>query len=123
MLIRNIDGNNDWKFGKGKTDYVKDAYAVGLDIKLRLQEWYQDCFFNLQNGIPWTIRLGEKNQKELLDNDIYEIATSTEGVLSIYNFVSQLDGRRYTCSFEVYQVYSTESLPIKFDSEELWQTN
>lgn len=123
MRIRNIDKQNDWLFGKGNANYVKDGYAVGLDIKLRLQEWYNDCFFNLQKGIAWNIRLGEKNQKILLDEDIYRIAYGTEGVLSIYNFDSSLDGRRYRCSFMVYQAYSTESIPVNFDSEGIWQTN
>ena len=123
MRIRNIDKHNDWQFGKGNANYVKDGYAVGIDIKLKLQEWYNDCFFALPNGIAWDVRLGEKNQKDLLDADIYQIASSVEGVLSIYDFNSTLDGRRYTCSFMVYQAYSTESIPVKFDSEGIWQTN
>lgn len=122
MRIRNIDNNNDWRFGKGLSDYVRDAYAVGLDIKLRIQEWYNDCFFDLQKGIDWETRLGYKNQKDLLDADIYTIASNVEGVLSIYDFNSMLDGRRYKCSFMVYQQYSTESIPVRFDSEEIWQT-
>lgn len=121
MRIRNIDKNNDWRFGKGQSDYVRDAYAVGLDVKLKLQEWYQDCFFALTNGIEWATRLGSHNQKELLDSDIYRIAQSVEGVLSIYDFNSSVDDRRYRCSFMVYQAYSTESIPIDFDSEGIWQ--
>lgn len=121
MRIRNIDNNNDFRYGKGLSDYVRDGYAVGLDIKLRIQEWYNDCFFNLQKGIDWETRLGYKNQKDLLDADIYNIASSVEGVLSIYDFNSILDGRRYSCSFMVYQQYSTDSIPIRFDSEGIWQ--
>lgn len=115
MRIRNIDGNNDWRFGKGQSDYVTGAYAVGLDIKLRLQEWPNDCFFALQNGIEWNRRLGEYNQKVFLDGDIRRIASETTGVLEIVNFESYLVNRKYTCSFNVYQQYSTELLPIKFE--------
>ena len=57
MRLRNVDKNNDWLFGHGATDYVRDAYAVVLDIKLKLQEWYIDCFFAGQNGIDWQTRL------------------------------------------------------------------
>lgn len=117
MRIRNVDKNNDWLFGKGQSDYVRDAYSVARDIKMKLKEWYGDCFFSLQNGIPWDVRLGEHNQKKLLDKDIYNTAKSVDGVLNIFNFTSSLDGRRYRCSFEVYQAYSTESLSINFDSE------
>ena len=119
MRIRNIDKNNDWLFGKGQTDYVRDAYAVVLDIKLKLQEWYMDCFFANQNGIDWKARLGQHNQKQLLDNDILRIAQGVEGVISIYGFNSYIDGRRYKCDFWVYQEYSPEGLPISFDSYEV----
>ena len=115
MRIRNIDGDNDWRFGKGQSDYVVGAYAVGLDIKLRLQEWFDDCFFALDHGIPWQTRLGSFNQKLFLDDDIRRIARETTGVLDIINFESQVVDRRYTCSFDVYQQYSTELLPIKFE--------
>lgn len=118
MRIRNIDKNGDWRFGKSQSDYVRDAYAVGLDIKMKLQEWFGDCFFALQHGIPWQIRLGSKNQKELLDSDIITIAKSVDGVLNIANFQSQVYERRYRCSFLVYQIYSTETLEIQFDSEQ-----
>lgn len=115
MRIRNIDYNNDWLFGHGTSDYVSEAYAVGLDIKLRLQEWVNDCFFALNNGIDWETRLGSHNQKLFLDADIRRVASETNGVLDLINFQSNVVGRRYHCSFEVYQQYSTELLPIDFE--------
>ena len=119
MRVRNIDKNNDWTFGQSQLNYAKQAYAVALDIKLRLQEWYRDCYSALQKGIPWDVRLGAKNQKTLLDNDILRIARETQGVLEIYDFVSEVVGRNYTCSFKVYQQYSTELLEIQFDSRNI----
>ena len=38
MRVRNIDKNNDWCFGHSTSDYVREAYAVALDIKLKIQE-------------------------------------------------------------------------------------
>ena len=119
MRVRNIDKKNDWKWGHSNSDYVREAYAVALDIKLKIQEWYQDCFFAEQNGIDWKTRLGSHNQKELLDEDIQRIASSVEGVISVFAFNSFVNSRRYRCSFQVYQSYSTDVLPINFDSEEI----
>lgn len=45
---------------------------------MKLQEWYQDCFFAKENGIPWDIRMGYKNQKELLDKDILRVAQNVQ---------------------------------------------
>lgn len=121
MIIRNIDKNNDWTFGFGKTNYIKEGNAIALDIKLRIQEFYQDCFFALQSGIEWERRLGYTKQKDLLDSDIYRIVSTTPGVYNIYNFESQINGRNYRCNFMVYHEYSTESIPVEFNSEDLWQ--
>ena len=119
MRVRNVDSNNDWLFGHGTSDYVTEAYAVALDIKLKIQEWYRDCFFAEQNGIDWKMRLGAHKQKEVLDSDLLRVANSVEGVVSIFGFNSYVDGRRYRASFKVYQAYSTDVLPISFDSGEI----
>lgn len=119
MRVRNIDSKNDWRFGHGNSDYVTEAYAVALDIKLKIQEWFRDCFFAEQNGIDWRTRLGTHDQKELLDEDLLRTARSVNGVISIFAFNSSVDGRRYRASFKVYQAYSTDVLPISFDSGEV----
>lgn len=114
MRVRLIDINNDWTFGLQQSGYTRTATAVALDIKLKLQEWYGDCFFALQNGIPWDVRLGSHNQKELLDADIKEVALNVNGVLGITEFESFVQDRRYRAKFNVIQEYSDEILPIVF---------
>lgn len=115
MRTRNVDNNWDWCFGHSQADYTRDINAVSLDIQMRIKEWFNDCFFNLEQGIPWDTRLGFKNQKELLDQDIITTAQNTEGVLNIFNFTSQVIGRRYTCQFNVYTIYSSEAITINFE--------
>lgn len=115
MRIRNVDSNWDWQFGSGQLNYSRDLSAVAQDIQMRLKEWYQDCFFNLEQGIPWDVRLGSHNQKELLDQDVQNTVLSVEGVINIFLFNSAVIGRRYTCQFEVYTAYSTETIPISFE--------
>lgn len=115
MRVRNVDKNWDWTFGHGQSDYTKDINAVKLDIQMRLKEWYQDCFFNLEQGIPWDVRLGSHNQKELLDQDVIDTVQSVDGVLNVFNFTSSVTGRRYTCQFEVYTIYSSETITINFE--------
>ncbi len=118
MRIRNVDKNNDWTFGQSLSNYVQNEYAIELDIKLKIQEWYQDCFFALTNGIPWQIRLGSKRQKELLDRDLINTVRSIEGVLNIFDFTSSTDGRRYRAQMNVFTRYSTDYLPINIDTED-----
>lgn len=114
MRVRNVTENWDWCFGHSQSDYTRDINAVSLDIQMRIKEWFNDCFFNLEQGIPWDVRLGSHNQKELLDQDIINTASDVEGVLNIFNFKSTVDGRRYTCQFDVYTIYSSETVTINF---------
>lgn len=115
MRIRNVNDNWDWTFGNGQSDYSKDINSIALDIQMRLKEWYQDCFFNLEQGIAWNVRLGSHNQKELLDEDIQNTILNIEGVLNIFNFSSNVTDRKYTCQFEVYTTYSNEAIPMSFE--------
>lgn len=119
MRIRNLDKKGDWTFGQSQSNYVRNAYAVILDIKMRLREWYGDCFFALQKGIPWNERLGNFNQKELLDRDILNTIQNTQGVLNVFDFTSSTDGRRYRAQCSIYTQYSDETIPLNIDSEEI----
>ena len=116
MKVRNLDKNGDWQFGQSQYNYTKRQSAIILDIKMRLKEWYNDCFFALQNGIPWQIRLGYKNQKEMLDNDILTTVKETEGVLNVFNFSSSLDtaARRYIASMSIYTEYGQREFEFEF---------
>ena len=118
MRIRNVSRDNDWTFGQSLSNYVQNEYAVMLDIKMRLREWYGDCFFALQNGIPWRERLGMHNQKELLDRDVLDTIQNTEGVLNVFDFTSSTDGRRYLAQCNVYTQYTDVALPLEINSED-----
>lgn len=118
MRVRTIDKKGDWNFGHGQSDYATQAAAIALDVKLKIREWYEDCFFDMNAGIDWKTRMGKHNQKDLLDADIKRIASSVEGVMSIVNFESTCAGRQYTCTFGIYQPYSTDILEVEFKNWE-----
>ncbi len=118
MRIRNVSSTNDWTFGQSLSNYVQNEYAVMLDIKMRLREWYGDCFFALQSGIPWRERLGMHNQKELLDRDVLDTIQNTEGVLNVFDFTSSTDGRRYLAQCNVYTQYTDVAIPLEINSED-----
>ena len=117
MRIRNVDENWDWCFGHSTLDYSKQLNAIALDVQMKIKEWYQDCFFNLAQGIPWDIRLGSHEQQQLLDGDIQDIVREVDGILDIFNFTSNVIGRRYTCQFEIYTIYSTDTILINYTGD------
>lgn len=113
MLVRSIkrdnEGFEEWLFGHSFADYRSQQNQIMQDIYTALYEWKYDCFFALENGIDWYTRLGSKNQKELLDQDILDTIQSRPGVLSVYDFVSSVEGRHYTCSCNVFTEYSGDN--------------
>jgi hypothetical protein len=65
MIVRSVDINNDWLFGRGKNDYKSNLDALSQTVKSRLQCFIADCFFDLNAGIDWFNLLGSKNQLAL----------------------------------------------------------
>lgn len=118
MLVRSIikdnSGYEQWLFGHSFADYRNKQNQIAQDIYTALMEWKFDCFFALENGIDWYTRLGSKNQKQLLDDDVIETIQNRQGVLSVYDFNSDVVGRHYTCNCKVITEFSGDDLNIEF---------
>lgn len=119
MLVRSIkkndEGYSEWMFGHSYADYRNAQNQIMQDIYTALYEWKYDCFFALENGIDWYTRLGTKGQKDFLDQDVVDIIQNRQGVLSVFDFNSSVEGRHYTCSCKVFTEYSGDNeLNINF---------
>lgn len=118
MIVRavrkNDAGQEEFCFGHGYTDYRHEIAYVKQDIETALLEFKNDCFFKLNAGIDWKTRLGTYGQKDYLDEDIQNVIINRDGVVYIDNFKSVIVDRVYTCSVNVYTVYSEESINIEF---------
>ena len=108
MKFRNLDTNGDWCLGKGKSDYVDQVKAIGLNIKTRILSWVGDCFFDTGAGIDWANRMGSKGQRELLELDLRRIILQSEGVTGIVSFSTNLTGREFSATYSVSTVYSKD---------------
>ena len=116
LKIRVNTSDNDWTFGNASTNfYVDNSLAVEQDLKTSLQEWKYDWFADLEAGIDWKTRLGNKNQRQLLDADIQNLVTSKFYVLSLENFESFVSDRTYTATFIVTHIFSENPLTINFN--------
>lgn len=113
LKIRQNKSDNDWTFGNASTNfYIDNAQAVEQDIKTSLQEWKYDWFADLEAGIDWKTRLGSKNQRQLLDEDIQNLVTSKYYVLTLDNFESFVSDRTYTAQFNITHIFSKNPLNI-----------
>lgn len=106
MIFRALDENHDWKWGKGKQDFLITNAAIGINIKTRLLSWVGDCFFDQNAGIDWWNRLGSKNQRALLELDLKRVILQSEGVKGIVSFETNLTGRKFSASYTVDTIYT-----------------
>lgn len=101
MIVRALDPDGDWLFGKGKNDYLKDNDAIAQTIQTRLRSFLGNCFFDTTSGVDWFNLLGAKNQTAL-NLSISTVILNTPNVLSINQISVTLDRKRnLTISYEV----------------------
>lgn len=111
MIVRAIDSNNDWTFGKGRNNYVSNNDAIAQNIKTRLQSFLGDCFFALDQGVDWFNLLGSKNQPAL-ELAVRAVLLNTDGVTGIVDASVDLDpGTR-----EIVMKYTVNTIYTKTDA-------
>ena len=107
MTHRILTGDGDWTFGHGLSDIAIDLDAIALNITAKLREWKGNCFFNLDAGIDWRLRL-DKNQQDSLISDMSLLLSQTYGVTKV-NSVSFSYGpaiRDITIQYNIDTVFS-----------------
>lgn len=108
MAFRTLDKDGDMTFGKGLNNYSRGQSAIKLNIKTRLNMWLGDCFFATDQGIDWVNRLGSKDQKELLEQDIKMTILQTDGVTEILNLSVSVVDRKLSASYTINTIYSKQ---------------
>lgn len=115
MKVRAISATGDWKFGKGRNDYVKDEKAVTQCIKTRLQSFLGDCFFDVTAGIDWFNLNGSKNQ-QALSLAVSAVILNTPDVTALIALSSTLSqNRTMLLQYSVETVYGRSNQIIEFN--------
>lgn len=115
-LVRQLDVNHDWTFGKGRNNYLKDQKAVMQNIKTRLLSFLGNCFFDQGAGIDWFNFLGGKDQLGL-ELAINSVILNTAEVLRLVQTNVSLNRvtRKLTIQFEVVTSFTTISSAQSID--------
>jgi hypothetical protein len=106
MIVRALDVNGDWTFGKGKNNYLSANAAIGQKIQCRLLMWLGDCYFALNQNIDWWTILGSKDQLSA-NLAINAVIVNTPGVTGIVQSLALLDAKRnFHLQYEVTTIYT-----------------
>lgn len=118
MKYRILDQNGDYSFGKGQQDLTYGVYAVKQAIQTRLgllkKEWWE----NIDDGLPLFQDIlgspGASNNLVIVDNIIKERIIKTQNVVSISNFKSDYEQRKYTFSCSVLSKFGEINFDMDF---------
>lgn len=107
MAIRKVDSNNDWIFGYNSADYANGNDEIAQNISTRLQEWKNNCFWNVSAGINYSVRLVYEDQERLLLQDVKNVISQTNGVSAILSVNVSLQSRKLTIDYKVLSIYKS----------------
>jgi hypothetical protein len=112
MIIRAVDSNNDWTFGKGKASYKTAQLALNQNLKTKLQEWKGDCFFDINAGVDWKNRLAKRSQVTPLQTEIRTVILKVDGVTEVVNLDLNFNSnsRNLKLNYSVKTIYSTNAI-------------
>lgn len=107
MIIRGLDTNGDWTFGRGRANYQSATGAVALHLQTRLYMVQGDCFFDADGWIDWFNLLGSRERAGLV-YAVRSIILNTDGVARLNSVDVSLDpNRRATLAYDVTSIYNT----------------
>lgn len=116
MRMRKLTASGDYSFGNGQNDFYRDVpEAVAQAVQTRLLLWVGEWFLNIESGTPWMTGILGKKTKSLADATIQDRILNTEGVVSIENYDSEIDGetRHMTVSCELNTIYGPTALDFE----------
>lgn len=113
MIVRALDSNHDWTYGRGVNNYLFGKNAVIQSINTRLNSFLGDCFFSTTSGIDWFNLLGSKSQVAI-DLAVKATILNTQFVIEILEATSSLDTttRTLDLSYKVRIAVSTTESDI-----------
>ncbi|MDY6148964.1 MAG: hypothetical protein SPI35_08120 [Porphyromonas sp.] len=119
MLVRRLDTDWDYCFGRGQQNYITGIEAVGQAIKQRLLLLYTEWWEDLEDGLPLWQRIlgtsGSDENRQAVDIIIRDRISGTDGVKSVTFFESSYERRHYKFLATVETIYGS----LDISSEEV----
>jgi hypothetical protein len=115
-IVRALDANGDWLYGKGLNDYLTGNAAIAQSINTRLNSVLGDCFFDTGSGIDWFNLLGSSNSLALelaISSTILNTANVT-GMIQLSVVINETT-RNIMITYQVSTIYSTISNQFQYN--------
>ena len=108
MIMRAIDSNGDWQFGRGTESYVAGELAIGENIKTRILSFFNNCFFDMTAGIDWFTYFGIPGQQEQTVLRVRAVILQSYGVVKVNRIILNINAntRQASLTYNISTIYS-----------------
>ena len=111
MRIRSIDSDRDWIFGQGIESYAVNQVCVSQNVRTKLLEFTNDCFFAMPAGVDWITLMRQKNRQNQIALSCRSVILKTEGVNRVTNMqIVQPAPHELFVFFDLTTIYSSKPL-------------
>ena len=111
MRVRRLNGD-DWTFGRGRADYVKDQAAIAQNIKTRLLSFKNDWFLDIDANIDWMNLLGQRGTEKIIENEVARVILTTSGVVRINSLSLQNKERRVIIEADIATIFGNDTITV-----------
>ena len=106
MITRRLTKDNDWTFGNGKANYLKDNEAVLQNVTTRIRSFKYDWFLDEDANIDWFSILGSRDNKQTILDEVKRVTLQTDGVTKVNKItILETDKRGANIEMELETIY------------------
>lgn len=108
MIVRKLNQNHDWTFGKSNSEYLIESNAIKQCVLTAVLAVRNDWFLSMGDGVDWVNYLSRSTNMALFENDLKSNILAVDGVYSILSIVPVLDRnkRKATISIEYMDIFN-----------------
>ena len=112
MRVSGLDSNRDWRFGKGRAVYKRNADAIAQNILTRLRSFRGDWYLDVDAGVNWIELLGSPGPEKRIIRAVESTVLQTDGVISIQRLgiIRRNSNRGVTIELQYTDVFTQQDL-------------
>lgn len=105
--VRACGKNWNWIWGKGKQNYAQEGTATAQNLKMKLQSWLGDCFFEHNHGMEWERYFSTKMTNEEIQKAVYNKILLQEDVVGVQEVLveTDFDNRKMKINYSYIDIY------------------
>ena len=110
MIIRALDDDGDFVFGKGRQSYLNGQNAVALNIKTRLKMFKYDCFWDMINvWVDWLGLMRQKNTGNQIALSCRSVILKSFGVTRLNQISASVVNRKLSIKYNCNSTFSVQN--------------